>query len=100
MKLMDSMSEVASELSFFREVWDAGDVSATPRINAILKNIFEEILDYLTGIVRLFYKSNGSKCFQLLWKIMIDVCQSQNLKLECLRALCSSRSVSNKLCRE
>jgi hypothetical protein len=63
-KLTQSLDELAREMDFFSNVEESIaslNSSEKQRMAAVLEDVFEDLLLYLTGVMRIFFKGDGSK---------------------------------------
>jgi hypothetical protein len=60
-KLVDSLDQLSKEISFFQEVNEKCTPENSDRLKPILEEVFEDLLEYLIGVTRIFFRSDGSK---------------------------------------
>ncbi|KAH6876586.1 hypothetical protein B0T10DRAFT_497773 [Thelonectria olida] len=58
-KLVESLKELAKEISFFKDVKDKCPADGSERLQEILEDVFQDLLEYLTGVTKIFFRSNG-----------------------------------------
>lgn len=59
-KIATSLREISTMILFFKQVKVNNLVLESETLKSLLENIFAEILDFLAGIVGLFYTGQGS----------------------------------------
>lgn len=59
-KIATSLREISHMVLFFKQVKVNNLLLESETLKSLLESIFAEILDYLTGIVGLFYTGQGS----------------------------------------
>jgi hypothetical protein len=65
-KFTQSLDELAREMAFFSNVEESIaslNSSEKQRMAAVLEDAFEDLLLYLTGVMRIFFKGDGSKSY-------------------------------------
>jgi hypothetical protein len=63
-KFTQSLEELGREMDFFSNVEESIaslNPSEKQRMAAVLEDAFEDLLLYLTGVMRIFFKGDGSK---------------------------------------
>lgn len=60
-KLVSSLETVAEQISFFTNINKQILCARSGEIKDILDNVYEELLLYVIGVIRLFYVRDGGK---------------------------------------
>lgn len=60
-KLVSSLETVAEQISFFTNIDKQILCTRSDEIKDILDNVYEELLLYVVGVIRLFYARDGGK---------------------------------------
>ncbi len=58
---MESLDRLSIEMSFFKEVQDKCMVPGADRLKGVLEDVFEDLMQYLIGIARIFFRSDGGE---------------------------------------
>lgn len=58
---MESLKELTKEICFFEDVEEKCPEYGSERPQEILQDVFQDLLDYLIGVTRIFFRSNGRK---------------------------------------
>lgn len=66
-KIATSLRDISRMILFFKEVKVNNLVLESENLKSLLESIFAEILDYLAGIIGLFYTGQGSAYISNSW---------------------------------